>query len=191
MSGWPPVPPLSDEVVQLRPFQAEDIAVVTRGFGDPTVTRWFPVRVPVTEADIAEQLQRFQKRWNTRTQASFAIIDRCSGQLTGGVDLDDIEWPTGRGEIGYWLSPQWRGRGLAVRAVELVAQWALGRLGLAEVHLLVEPQNTASVAVARRCGFRFVQTLPAHDVDWRDQRARDFYQFIRYPPTGQDTATFE
>ncbi|MCA1701952.1 MAG: hypothetical protein LC808_01235 [Actinobacteria bacterium] len=68
--------------------------------------------------------------------------------------------------------------------------------GLGDVHApapsaLVEPQNTASVAVACRCGFRFVQTLLAHDVDWRDQRARDFYQFIRYPSTGQDTAAFE
>jgi RimJ/RimL family protein N-acetyltransferase len=39
------------------------------------------------------------------------------------------------------------------RAVRLVAEWAFGELGVRRISLLVDPRNSASVAVAERAGF--------------------------------------
>ncbi|MEV6523948.1 GNAT family protein [Longispora sp. NPDC051575] len=46
----------------------------------------------------------------------------------------------------------WRGRGLATRAVLLVCGYAAG-VGAREAVIQVEPGNPASAAVARRAGF--------------------------------------
>lgn len=56
------------------------------------------------------------------------------------------------GEVGYWVGPAGRGRGVAPRAVRLLANWAFAEGGLARLELLIEPANTASLAVAERAG---------------------------------------
>ena len=78
-------------------------------------------------------------------------------ELAGWVDWDrdpDHEW-LGAGEVnvGYFLFPAARGQGYATRAVELL----LGHLGRETPHtaatLLIHPENTRSLALARRLGF--------------------------------------
>jgi RimJ/RimL family protein N-acetyltransferase len=56
-------------------------------------------------------------------------------------------------DVGYWLAAPARGRGLATRAVELLAGWAFGDLDLERLELRTNPQNHASRAVAARAGF--------------------------------------
>lgn len=53
----------------------------------------------------------------------------------------------------YSVFPAHRGKGVAPRAVRLMAEWAFGDLGLSEVLLEIDPANAASVRVAQKCGF--------------------------------------
>jgi RimJ/RimL family protein N-acetyltransferase len=57
--------------------------------------------------------------------------------------------------VGYWLLPEARGRGIARRAVELLADWAFSDLGLDVLRVATEPGNAASRRVAEGTGFRF------------------------------------
>ena len=59
----------------------------------------------------------------------------------------------GRGEIGYELVAEARGRGAATRAVGLLVGWAFRELGMRRVQALVHPDNAASAAVLERLGF--------------------------------------
>lgn len=59
----------------------------------------------------------------------------------------------GEGEIGYWVAPEARGRGLAARAVGLLADWAFATLGLRRLELVTYEGNAPSRRVAERCGF--------------------------------------
>lgn len=165
----------------LRPYEPEDAHAVAEGFGHESVTRWFPVPVPFTLAEAEAFIERSQTRWKSGEQASFAIVHRRRGVLLGGVDVDDIDEISATGEIGYWLGPESRGRGVATRAVILVCQWALD-LGLHRLTLLAEPHNKASLGVAERAGFRRDRLLRAHDIDWRDGRVRHFWRYVLEPP---------
>lgn len=77
------------------------------------------------------------------------------------------------GEAGasYWVVPEARRRGLASRAVETVAAWALEELGLGRVELEHSVRNVESCGVARRAGFAFegtmIQKWPQTD-GWHD-----------------------
>ena len=95
----------------------------------------------------------------------------------GGIDVDDIDWQTCSGDIGYWLARQARGRGFATRAVRRVTRWAFTEAGLRRLTLRAEPCNITSLAVARRAGFRRERLLRGYDTDWRDGRRRDFILF--------------
>ena len=53
-------------------------------------------------------------------------------------------------------------RGLASRAVQLVARWAFDEIGLARLELTCGPDNPGSQGVAVRCGFQLEGRLQSH-----------------------------
>jgi RimJ/RimL family protein N-acetyltransferase len=57
------------------------------------------------------------------------------------------------GEIGYWIAPDARGRGLAARAAGAACRWAFTDLGLHRIQLFHAVENTASARVAEKAGF--------------------------------------
>jgi hypothetical protein len=59
----------------------------------------------------------------------------------------------------YGIAPQWRGRGLASRAVRLAARWALSLPGVTTVELRVGQDHTASQHVAVNAGFAMAGTI--------------------------------
>jgi [ribosomal protein S5]-alanine N-acetyltransferase len=80
------------------------------------------------------------------------VTDGPSGRLLGGIGL---RLPAdGIGEVGYWVRRDARGRGVATRALDLVARWALEEQRLIRVQLTAEPGNVASQRVAEKVGFR-------------------------------------
>ena len=82
--------------------------------------------------------------------------------VLGGGSLFDVDWDHGRAAVGYWLAPQARGRGVATRAVRLIASWAFEELRVARLELTCGPDNRASVRVAKRCGFTREGLLRSH-----------------------------
>lgn len=85
---------------------------------------------------------------------SLAMVDAESGRAVGCVVLLVRPQPGVVG-LGYWLTPVARNRGYATRAVGLMTSWALQVQGFARVEAWVEPDNAASSAVLRRCGFAY------------------------------------
>jgi [ribosomal protein S5]-alanine N-acetyltransferase len=61
----------------------------------------------------------------------------------------------GRVEVGYYVRPDARGRGLATRMLASFTEW-LGDRGVDTVVLTVGPDNEASLRIARRAGFAVV-----------------------------------
>jgi RimJ/RimL family protein N-acetyltransferase len=96
-------------------------------------------------------IARQQQRLDEGVGYPFCIAELQSDRAAGfiGVWLD----PRLGANLGYWIAPTARGRGLAARAVALVADWAFTRLRLARLEIWVEPANPASKRVAERAGF--------------------------------------
>jgi RimJ/RimL family protein N-acetyltransferase len=138
-----------------------DLAAIDRGIHDVDVIRAFGS--PTLTAEQVLELNR--TRWERDESATFAICDdadRCVGHVF--VNLSGNR----RATIGYWLLDEARGKGLATRAVVLLARWALRDLGLARLGLLAEPSNQGSRRVAERCGFRHEGLLRSYaEIDGR------------------------
>lgn len=159
-----PDPPLTDELVALRGWRAEDVPERLMAFAHPSVVRfsWPPPR-PYTEED-AHDFYVFQELARASgEELHFALVrpDDPSA-LLGGGSLHEIDRAAGRAAVGYWLSPAARGRGVATRATLLMARWAFSELNLGRLELTCAPDNRASQAVARRAGFRQEARLRSH-----------------------------
>jgi RimJ/RimL family protein N-acetyltransferase len=71
-------------------------------------------------------------------------------------------------EVGCWLEPAARGRGLITRSVRLLIDWAMDVRGIYRVEWQCRPDNVASANIARRLGMHLDGVLrgefPHHGV---------------------------
>jgi len=143
----------SDGVVALRPWIEEDVPAVTVACQDPDTQRWTTVPAgygyPYARAFISS---REESRRNGQS-FDLAVVDDGDGHVLGSVGVVSLDFAHGRGEIGYWMAPEERGRGVATRAVRLLSELSFERLGLARLTIYAAVGNVASQRVAERAGF--------------------------------------
>ena len=135
---------VEDDVVRLRPFEESDVPAIVDACRDPEIPRWTAVPSPYSEADARAWLASGEEE-------SFAVVDRASGELLGSIGVRYLDG--GIGEVGYWVKREARGRGVATRALGLVARWALVEKGLGRFQLRADVANEPSQRVAEKAGF--------------------------------------
>ncbi|WP_426247380.1 GNAT family N-acetyltransferase [Nocardioides sp. LHG3406-4] len=167
-----------DDLV-LRQFEPGDEAQLSAAFADARLQRWHPVPVDAeAEAAFADR----RNDWGTGTHAAWVVAeadgDDGPGRLLGSVSLQEIDVEGGDAEIGYWLAPWARGRGVATRSVLAATSWAYSALGLHRVYLYHSVENTASCAVAGRAGFLLEGTL-RQSFRYQDGRLHDEHLHAR------------
>ena len=143
---------LRDGDLLLRPSVPEDAEAIREVYSEPDIRHWMGWDdQPPDDAEARANIERAARAWEERTWAVFRIVDAATGKVVGGVNLRMGDHRMG--EISYFLRASARGRGLATRAVRLVAAWAFDELGLERIELRVHPENEASQRVAERTGF--------------------------------------
>jgi RimJ/RimL family protein N-acetyltransferase len=146
-----PDPPLTDGVLALRLFEDTDAEQITEACQDPALQRYIPVPRPYRLDNARDYIIRTRRQWDEGVKAAFAItrVDDPATVL-GAINLATVGLG---GNSAYWVHPAARGAGVASSALRLVADWALGDLGLGVVLLEIRPENLPSAAVARAAGF--------------------------------------
>lgn len=138
----------------LRSLRPADRDALHRAGQAEDIGRYTSIEWPFTPEAADRLIAVAIADWQAGTAARFAIAEGAAGEIIlGTASLLHIFPEASAAEIGYWLGAAGRGRGLAQAAAAALAAWALDDLGLAQVHLLVDLDNDASRAVARRAGF--------------------------------------
>ena len=150
----PPVEVPGDGVL-LRDVREGDHARLLEAFGDGRTALWNPG--PTDPAGVAEWA-RGRNGWDG-THASWLVADPHTDDVLGAVSLFKIDPDQGDAEVGYWVAPWGRGRGVAASAVRSAAAYGFGALGLHRLHLFHAVENPASCGVARKAGFLLEGTL--------------------------------
>jgi RimJ/RimL family protein N-acetyltransferase len=146
----------SDEVaregsVVLRRWRSGDADEVTMACQDPQIARWTLVPTPYSRADAELYLAGEAARWE-RGLPGLAAVDPTTGQLLGSfgvVQADAEEGP----EVGYWVAPWARGRGIATDALRALCRWLLDEQAAPRVRWKAEVGNIASLRTAEAVGF--------------------------------------
>jgi [ribosomal protein S5]-alanine N-acetyltransferase len=90
------------------------------------------------------------------------------GQLTvSGIVAGSASW----GQIGYWIDERYAGRGIIPTAVALAVDYCFGVMKLHRIEIAIRPENTKSLRVVAKLGFRPEGLRPRYlhiDGDWRD-----------------------
>jgi RimJ/RimL family protein N-acetyltransferase len=139
--------------VRLRPFEEADVARVVEGCRDELTQRFTRVPSPYGEEDARAFVAGAHGRRVRGESLDLAVTSAATGLLIGAVGFNIDRHDPQRAEIGYWVSPDARGAGVATRALTLLSRWALREGGLVRIDLLAGVTNMASLRVAERSGF--------------------------------------
>lgn len=150
---------LTGDGIELREWTFDDLDDLVELLDDPDIARWTPMPSPFdVEAGLAYLKRAQQGRLNGQ-RIQLAITED-GGRPLGEVLLFGVDSDLREAELGYLVGAAYRRRGLAWRALSLLAGYAQETLGLRRLLLRIDPDNTASTAVARRCGFRLTGEPP-------------------------------
>jgi [ribosomal protein S5]-alanine N-acetyltransferase len=134
-----------DDVV-LRRLRPEDAPAYVAAFrADPELGRLLGM-----EKDPPEE--RIRERAAAPPGEGFAEL-AIGDSFAGSVILHSFDEHHRRCEVGFWLVPEARGRGLGSRAVAHAVTWAFEALDLLRVEMTTTPDNAAVFALAKRLGF--------------------------------------
>ncbi|WP_341719143.1 GNAT family N-acetyltransferase [Micromonospora sp. FIMYZ51] len=144
---------IQGEGLRLRPFRLADIADITAGCADPLTQRFLDgLPYPYTEADARWWVTEGAPAAFAGGGAAYAVADPETDRLLGTVGLSNPVAQRGQAEIGYWVAPWARGRGLATAATRALAGHAFAT-GIVRLELLTSVENVASQRVALAAGF--------------------------------------
>ena len=141
----------------LRAHSPADLPDLAAMWADAQVVRHIGGR-PFTREEVWTRLLRAAGMWALLGFGYWVVREREGGAFVGELGLADfrreLEPPFGEApEAGWALSAAMHGQGYAGEALAAVHAWADVALGVRTV-CMIAPANLASIAVARRCGYR-------------------------------------
>lgn len=151
--------------LRIRTLRVDDAPlVVAATSGESAPALWGPHPAgPYTRADAEAALAA----WDGGSgQVSFGVLEH--GRLVAGLGL--MQDSASSAELAYWVRPEERRRGIALRAVEALTAWAQHGAGLTRIWLEIDPTNLPSLRIAERAGYRYERTLSAHCRSWTADR---------------------
>jgi RimJ/RimL family protein N-acetyltransferase len=151
--------------LRLRTLTPDDVDLVVEATSTEIAHALWGPRPPgpYTAQDAATALREWDPAGH---QISYGLIK--DGLLLGALGL--MHDRPGSAELAYWIRPERRRQGLALRGIEAITDWAHRDGGLPRVWVEINPDNLPSRRLAERAGFVF-----------EEQRAADHYLVFGHP----------
>ena len=137
--------------VIIRPPEASDCAAFLAGVKRSRALHrnWINPK-----AATRKTFNAFLKRYASEQNYGFFVVHCETGDLAGVINLQNVV----RGgfqcaALGYYAFAPYAGKGLMREGMMLVLKEAFGKLKLHRVEANIQPENKASIALVKRCGF--------------------------------------
>lgn len=143
--------------IVLREWRLDELDAMHRWLGNPEVTRFLSWGSR-TRSDSALHLEECvrSQREVPRRRYFLAMELRTNALVVGDAGF---EWSSAAGEpregrLGYFLEPEYWGRGHATEAASLLLDFAFQSLGAVVIRASCDARNGASERVMQRCGMQ-------------------------------------
>ncbi|MBC7977595.1 MAG: GNAT family N-acetyltransferase [Myxococcales bacterium] len=157
------IPSVETERLTLSAHRPEDLDDLLALWTDPVVTRY--LGRPATREEAWARLQRYIGHWALFGHGFWAIRERATGRFVGDTGIGDLQRDLavsfdGAPEAGWVLASWAHGLGYATEAMTAVLAWA-GATHPRTV-CIIRTDNTASLRVAAKLGYRELARAPYH-----------------------------
>jgi RimJ/RimL family protein N-acetyltransferase len=167
-------PVLHTERLLLRGHQEQDLEDCAALWSDPEVTR-YTTGTPLARQEVWTRLLRHPGHWALFGFGYWLAFDRASGRFAGEVGIARfkrdllLDRPAldAVPEAGWVFMPWCHGQGLASEAVRAVLEWRDTSLKAGPTFCIIQPENTPSLRLAHKVGFRLDQVARHAGREWQ------------------------
>lgn len=161
-----------NEKIEIGILREEDLPVLADRINDPSIyenTLLVPYPYSLSEAEVF-----FDHVWNFKRKHGFFkdFIIRLEGELVGGIGLMFNHGILAhRSEFGYWLARDFRNRGIMSGVIPAFVRYVFDVTRLIRLEAHVFPENTASIKVLEKLGFRregYLRRSAKKDGEYKD-----------------------
>lgn len=174
------LPALQGPRVTLRTLESTDAEAFMRGVARSSDLHGAWVQPAADRASFDAYLARAGA-----TFAPFGVFCRDDGELAGVINVSQIVLGFFcSAYLGYFAFSSYQRRGLMCEGLELVLHSAFEHMGLHRLEANIQPQNAASIALVRRCGFEREGFSPGYLFiagAWRDHERWAIRREIWHP----------
>ncbi len=96
---------------------------------------------------------------DSKVEFTFVLKDQNPIKIIGLVILKELDWDKKQGEFAYCIDAGFEGKGVMSKAVKELSLYALDKLELRTLQIVVHESNKGSVKVALNCNYKWHKTL--------------------------------
>lgn len=162
-------PTLITPNLTVRPIEPTDQEMVFKGFSHPEVTKYMDITYGTYEA-TNEQMLWYKTNTESGTGHYWALINQ-QQQFVGVFSMYHINTNYRKAEIGYWMFPEFWGKGFGAEAITAIVSFAQNELNLHRIAAEIEPENVGSWKLLKKLGFELEGTF--RDYEYRNGKYND------------------
>lgn len=151
-----------DGDILLRALEPEDLDWLYTLENDERLWAYGCSNVPYSRFALKTYIAESRHDIYADGQLRLVITSERDGTVYGCVDLTDFSPRHLRAEVGILLFPEWRGRGIALRVLRLLATYARDCLSLHQLYAVVSQTNVRAQHLFERAGYSRTAVLE----DW-------------------------
>jgi RimJ/RimL family protein N-acetyltransferase len=153
MIWWPnEVPTLQYGLITLRKPEERDILPLYEGVQDPIIPKFTRIPANYQMANAEHYVrERSPNGFTMRTELQLAL--EYDGKFAGALSFHTLDIEDEKAEIGYWLTADVRGKGVATAATRLLTEYGFDTIGFHRIEALVVASNVPSLKVLKNAGY--------------------------------------
>ena len=151
--NFTPFPILENSRIRLRRITDNDANEVFEIRSNPENMKFIPRPLHQNVDDSLAMMKMMNDKIDENTDINWAVTLKGNDNLIGIVGLYRAQPENYRSEIGYILSPEFKGKGLTTEIVDLILDYGFNTLNFNSLEAIIDPKNIASEKVLLKNNF--------------------------------------
>lgn len=135
----------------IREWRQSDAPQMVEGLNNSNVSKWLTTPYPYTLDMAHDYIQSLKTKFSS-TYCNWAIVERSSGNVIGGMSVD-LRKP-GVADGGIWINEKYHGKGYGTEAFVARAKVGFEFLKAETLDNGVFADNAASIALHKKLGYK-------------------------------------
>lgn len=143
-----------DETIslKLKDFQDTEELYTLIDSSREHLKKWMPWADSVKdENDVATRIQKNLEDFAQRKGMHYLIL--YNDKIVGSISLKQFNWTVKSAEIGYWIAPDYQGKGIVTKAVKAILVYGFDYLKLNKLEIWAAADNKRSRKLPERLDF--------------------------------------
>ncbi|MEN2767457.1 GNAT family N-acetyltransferase [Ornithinibacillus xuwenensis] len=168
-------PVLETERLRLRMIEENDAPSLLKYLSDKDVMQYYGLK-PFTEINEAlNEISWYQSIYLNKSGIRWGITWKEENEVIGSCGFLNGVSEHCRTDIGYELSKDYWGQGIASEALVAVLEYGFNELELERVQALIEPPNISSMKLVEKHGF--IREGLLRNYEYTDGKFDDLYMY--------------